>query len=637
MKFSKQKKEKQKSTSAERTLKQDIHLFMRGVRIIRSVSPGYLPLLLCHTFFSTLSPYINLYMSAFILNELLSKHRADRLLFLVIMTLTLDLIIYLIKCIFNRYIYHGRRSFLFYQQFGIHNDLKMFELDYASIEDPETHRLFNRYTELFTKMHAGLPTVANGVVNIASCLLSICFSVGIVAELLVLGVFSGSYGSSMLNSPPALLIMLILLIIPGIIRIRITSSSTKKSQESVIDMLPFKRLYQFYTSDYIGNYQTGKDIRLYNQQDIITEDMMSEYPKMVKAAGSMQNQLAVHGISENVVNSINNFFIYLFVAIRSAAGCFSIGNILKYSEGIIMLMNSISSLFNNISYIRARNECLEVLFKYLDLPNKMEQGNGKVHPDESNVYTFELRHVSFKYPDTDHWALRDVNLKFRSGERLAVVGMNGSGKTTLIKLLCRLYDPTEGEILLNGVNIRTLSYQEYIDLFGVVFQDFSLLALTLGQNVSNSEEYDRSFAEECLRLAGFGERLDTLPDGIDTYLYHHYDENGIEISGGEAQKIALARALYKRSPILILDEPTAALDPIAEADIYSRFNHIVGERTAIFISHRLSSCRFCHNIAVFDDGHLVQLGSHDDLLDNDKGKYYELWHAQAQYYKDETK
>lgn len=632
----KSKVKQQKKETQARTFRQDVRLFMRGVGIIRRVSPGYLPLRLIWTFFNILSSYISIYMSAFILNELLGERRTERLILLVCITLGSKLMISLIGSAFKRYIFDGGRVFLFYQQFGIHNDMKMFDLDYASIEDPETHKLYNRYTELFTKTGGGLPTVADGIIDIASQLMNICFSVGIIVELLILGVFSGGYGSSWLNSVPAAVIILILMVLLSIIRIRFTSSSTQKSQQAVTDMLPFKRLFQFYTGDYIGNYQAGKDIRLYDQQDIITDDMMSEYPKMSRAAGRMQNNIAVRNISESVISNVTDFCIYLLVAVRAAAGCFGIGNILKYAQGIIRLADSVSGLLNIISYVRARNECLEMLFAYLDLPNKMEQGDGKVQPDEQGNYIFEFRHVSFKYPDTQHWALRDVNLTFRSGERMAVVGMNGSGKTTMIKLLCRLYDPTEGEILLNGVNIRTLSYREYLDVFSVVFQDFGLLALTLGQNIACSEDIDRTRAEECLRLAGFGERLDTLPDGLDTYLYRKYDENGVEISGGEAQKIALARALYKSSPILILDEPTAALDPVAEFDIYSHFDQIIGDRTAIFISHRLSSCRFCKDIAVFDDGHLIQRGSHEELLADAQGRYRELWYAQAQYYQEEA-
>ena len=210
--------------------------------------------------------------------------------------------------------------------------------------------------------------------------------------------------------------------------------------------------------------------------------------------------------------------------------------------------------------------------------------------------------------------------------------MNGSGKTTMIKLLCRLYDPTEGVITLNGIDIKKYNYTEYMSVFSVVFQDFKLFSFTLGQNVAASVEYDREKARKALVQAGFGKRLSQMPKGLDTNLYQNYERDGMEISGGEAQKIALARALYKDAPFIILDEPTAALDPVAEYEIYSRFNEIAGEKTTIYISHRLSSCRFCSDIAVFDKGRLVQRGSHDSLIADEKGKYYELWNAQSQYY-----
>lgn len=215
---------------------------------------------------------------------------------------------------------------------------------------------------------------------------------------------------------------------------------------------------------------------------------------------------------------------------------------------------------------------------------------------------------------------------------MAVVGENGSGKTTFIKLLCRLYDPTEGKILLNGIDIKNYDYDEYLSIFSVVFQDFNLFAFSLGQNVATSVQYDAEFARECLEKAGFGERLATMPKGLETCLYKNFDEGGVEISGGEAQKIALARALYKNAPFIVLDEPTAALDPVAEYEIYSKFNELVGDKTAIYISHRLSSCRFCEDIAVFENGAIVQRGSHEELIADAHGKYYELWNAQAQYY-----
>ncbi|MCD8145352.1 MAG: ABC transporter ATP-binding protein/permease [Oscillospiraceae bacterium] len=286
--------------------------------------------------------------------------------------------------------------------------------------------------------------------------------------------------------------------------------------------------------------------------------------------------------------------------------------------------------------MRANATFLEPYFDLLDTPNNMYQGSLTTEKRNDRQYEVEFRDVSFRYPGSDTYALRHVNMKFRVGSHLAVVGMNGSGKTTFIKLLCRLYDPTEGEILLNGIDIRKYRYHEYMDIFSVVFQDFKLLALPLGQNVAGTVDYDQSRVLDSLEKAGFSDRLAELSKGLDTSLYKELDAEGVEVSGGEAQKIAIARALYKDAPFIILDEPTAALDPMAEAEIYSRFNDIAGDKTAIYISHRLSSCKFCDEIAVFDHGQVIQKGTHESLVADEGGKYYELWNAQAQYYTEET-
>lgn len=257
------------------------------------------------------------------------------------------------------------------------------------------------------------------------------------------------------------------------------------------------------------------------------------------------------------------------------------------------------------------------------------------HPSNKK-FDIEFRDVSFKYQGAEDYALKHINLSLNVGERLAVVGMNGSGKTTFIKLLCRLYDPTEGEIFMNDFNVRKYDYRQYLDLFSVVFQDYKLLSVPLGNNVASSDRWDTAKVEQLLDEVGFGDRYSKMPKKLDTPLYKDFDEDGVNVSGGEAQKIALARALYKDAPFIILDEPTAALDPIAEAEIYSKFDEIVGDKTAIYISHRLSSCRFCDKIAVFDHGEIVQIGTHEELLADPTGKYYELWHAQAQYYTEKT-
>ena len=322
----------------------------------------------------------------------------------------------------------------------------------------------------------------------------------------------------------------------------------------------------------------------------------------------------------------------MFVAIKALFGAFGVGSIVQY----VAVLSRLGEGLQELMYILSDNEVycthLQKLFDYLELPNHMYQGSLTVEKRDDNEYYVEFRNVSFRYPNTDTYVLKHVNLKFKVGEKLAVVGMNGSGKTTFIKLMCRLYDPTEGEILLNGVNIKKYDYNEYMSIFSVVFQDFRLFSFSLGQNVSASASYDREKVIECLKKAGFAERLNSLPNDLDTFLYKDIDAEGVEISGGEAQKLALARALYKNTPFIILDEPTAALDPISEYEVYSKFNEIAGTKTSIYISHRLASCRFCDKIAVFHEGEIIQIGSHEELLADSKGKYYELWNAQAQYY-----
>lgn len=383
---------------------------------------------------------------------------------------------------------------------------------------------------------------------------------------------------------------------------------------------------------YVNDYGAGMEIRLYGMEKFISES----FKRTLQLNGTEQirktNKQALCSIPRVIAQKGLEFGAYAAMIAGALAGEVSVGSIARYVACLMMLIQAIGDLVTTAQLAIENHYYLRRYFSYFDIPNNMYQGSLTVEKRDDNEYDIEFRDVSFRYPNTDCYALRHINLKFRIGEKLAIVGMNGSGKTTFIKLLCRLYDPTEGEILLNGVNIRKYDYDEYMSIFSVVFQDFRLFSFQLGQVVASGDAFDPARAKECLEKANFGDRLRSLPDGLRTYLYKNYDEHGVEVSGGEAQKIALARALYKDAPFILLDEPTAALDPVSEYEVYSNFNAISGDKTAVYISHRLASCRFCDKIAVFNDGRVVQTGTHEQLLADENGKYAELWNAQAQYY-----
>ena len=384
--------------------------------------------------------------------------------------------------------------------------------------------------------------------------------------------------------------------------------------------------------DYISEYASGQDIRLYGMEELVAGGLLAEDMAMYRLNAVFERQRALFGVPVTVLRHAMQFTAYAALILGALAGGVSVGGIAKYVACLMMMLSAFESLSVNARRAMENDHYMKRYFSYFDIPNDMYQGTLTVEKRDDNDYHIEFRDVSFKYPGSDAYALRHVNLAFRSGEKLAVVGENGSGKTTFIKLLCRLYDPTEGEIRLNGVDIRKYDYDEYMSLFSVVFQDFKLFSFRLGQDVASNKAFDAARARDCLLKANFGDRLDALPDGLNSFLYKDCDRSGFEPSGGEAQKIALARALYKDAPFILLDEPTAALDPVSEYEVYSNFNAISGDRTAVYISHRLASCRFCDRIAVFDHGSIAQTGSHEALLGDESGKYRALWTAQAQYY-----
>ena len=389
------------------------------------------------------------------------------------------------------------------------------------------------------------------------------------------------------------------------------------------------REYQYFYN-LIFDYANGKYVRLYKSQPLI-ESKMGKILEFLEASFKwMIKKINIIQLPVFLVNSLLQITSYLYVGLKAIFGLISIGSALKYISAYSNLVDSVSNIFYAWIEINIKAEYLSYFYDFMEIQNKQYEGTIPTEKRDDNEFEIEFRDVSFRYPNTENYVIRHVNQKIRIGSKTAVVGKNGAGKTTFIKLLCRLYEPTEGQILLNGVDIRYYDYKDYSQLFSVVFQDFNLFSFSIAENVASEKDFDSKKVTDCLERAGFAERLKKMPDGINTNIYQQEDK-GVEISGGEAQKIAIARALYKDAPLVILDEPTSALDPISEYEIYQHFDQMVQDKTSIYISHRMSSCRFCDKIIVFDQGSIVEEGSHEELM-SQGGLYSQLWNAQAQYY-----
>lgn len=394
------------------------------------------------------------------------------------------------------------------------------------------------------------------------------------------------------------------------------------------------RVISFYQDFHKNNYQRGKDIRLYNQSEMLLKEFENYNDKDIGYRHGMYCKMFPYDTVPQFIQAILELATYAFVIIRTISGMYSPAEAVVIVMSITNLLSAVNNLINyEVDFIDIVPLNLKQIFDFLDIPDEKYKGKIPTEKRDDNEYEFEFKHVYFKYPNSEDYVLQDINLKWRIGEKMALVGRNGSGKSTLVKLLTRLYDPTEGEITLNGIDIRKYNYEEYMDLFSVVFQDSKLFSFSIGENVAASTEYDSDRVIEAVNRSGLSERLAEMENGIETCLYKDFDEAGVEISGGEAQKLCLARAIYKGSPFIVLDEPTAALDPISEHEIYTRFNSVVGTRTAIYISHRLSSCRFCDDITVLDEGKIVERGGHEQLIEQG-AVYSKMWSAQAEYYKE---
>ncbi len=614
--------------------KEAIILTLRGYKFWYKIDKNIIIYKILYAICGIVSPYTTVYISALLITGIAEGKELKKLFSYALAIVGINLIMSFLNRMCLRKI-NASQNFMWDKKEIFFNSVNM-SMQYEHLENPETYLKRDRIFEAQNANGFGTWMLLWHIEQFIRGIFSVIISISLSISLFILkapGTYSGIW--ALINSPLSVIVVIAMIILNIYINILTVTRQSNFLYKEIEELQNDNRIYKYY-NEMLENYNAAAEIRIFDEKSLIEKSWLNIYvhPKY------MTNIIKYYrktGRLRVLTTFFMNITLYLFIGAKAYMGAFGIGNFVLYISTIERFISAISDLFQTVSMLSSNIPYLRDEFSYLDMPNNMYQGTLKVEKrafceEGDNDYEIEFRDVSFRYPNTETYALRHINLKFKIGEKMAVVGENGSGKTTFIKLLCRLYDPTEGVILLNGIDIKKYDYDEYMSIFSVVFQDFKLFSFSLGQNVAANTNYDESRVIECLTKSGFSDRLAKMPKGIETCLYKNFDEEGVEISGGEAQKIALARALYKNAPFIILDEPTAALDPISEYEIYSNFNRIVGNKTAIYISHRLSSCRFCNDIAVFSNGSLIQRGSHDMLIQDENGKYHELWNAQAQYY-----
>lgn len=600
-------------------------LIKRMYREVHSLDRRLLPTTAVQAVIDSIKPFINIYFSARLITLLTQKADTSVIITNIALVLGINVVIFFLASFLNNYNENHRMMLLDLENKKVEE--KLYNADYALLNDSEFKELLHRHEEAGKSRWARLPYFMWTTLQFTRGVLTTIISFIIIIPLLKVGFVRT--GNTFFERPLFIVtIVAAIAVMAGVILI-VASKINKSYLEANEKYAELDRIFYSFI-DILGDYKTGKEIRLYKEQNLIdnitTQKILTDGEITLRKI-SMRTAKSSSFIA--ILGALVGFGVYLFIGVKGLFGLFGIGSLVLYCGSFMQIISGIMMSANTLGKLKEILSLARDYFKILEAESTMIYGNREL--DLTNGFEIEFNNVSFKYPKSDIYALKQINLKISNGEKLAVVGRNGSGKTTFIKLLCRLYDVDEGEILINGINIKEYTRDSLNKLYSIVFQDYKILSLTVADNISANDECDKDMLNSALDKANIKDRIEAMPQKEKTYLYKDLDKSGVEISGGEAQKLALARALYKDSPIVILDEPTAALDPIAENEIYSRFNSFVENKTAIYISHRLSSCAFCDRIAVFNNAELIEAGTHNELV-TANGKYAELWNAQASYY-----
>lgn len=568
---------------------------------------------LLNVFFSASMSFIWTIFSKVIIDMVQNDARVIDVVLAVTICVTTQLVFTLI----NTYTWHDIwwRFISARMNISLFRITKCLSMDYQQLETPEIHDIHQKALDATGGNNSGIEGTMHASREMVMRIVQLVVAAAMMS----------------LISP----LMILILIGLGIINFIFFDFTKKVDKKHTWDYLsPYWRKNYYFWQTTIS-FESAKDVRLYSMQKWLSRKY-SEVQAIIHGKMAFSKKLwAICSVFQHLLLIVQEGVLYAWLINAVINQGMSIGNFTLYLGVVRTFFQAMSEFLKQVAEVRHKSREVNDFRTFVEYPVENESSENVIPIPEAENYEFTFEDVSFKYVNSEHFALNKMNLHIKAGEKLAVVGLNGAGKTTFIKLLMRLYKPSEGRILLNGIDIQNFDKIEYFKKFSPLFQQVEIFAFPISENVSMSDpdETDVDRAEKCLRLAGMGDKIDSLENGMQTELLKILYDDGIDLSGGEKQKLALARALYKDAPVVVLDEPTSALDALAEYEMYKNFDKLIGKKTAIYISHRLSSTRFCDNIAMFKDGSLCEYGTHEQLLVNG-GSYSELFNVQAQYYQD---
>lgn len=603
-------------------MKERFHAICRFLTMVSQGNHRVLFWLLGSAFAAATLPYLSLFFSARILNLLLAKsYRAC--LYTVVVFLLTQYGLGLFEKICRQYLDGQKELCLARTEQKI--TAKALELEFEKFEKTETMDAIRR-TNVSSMGSGNVGDQLIVIHTLITSLLSVLYALFFLLRLFLL---SDSSRNNFFTSSFSMLALLLLCGVQLALSSRINRRSTQKKIE-----LNQGNDHSNSVANYLVNVmleeRRADDIRIGHLDHFLDVQFGKAMEHFLPMYLDFARFSAITDGKNALLSLLSNFAAYLVIGARALYGVLPIGDVLLYAGSVTRAMSDLQTCLATGSEFDYINSYLSTYEDFIAQPSMAYDGTLPIEKRDDGQYEFAFHDVSFSYPGTNIPVLEHVTLSFAVGEKTALVGRNGAGKTTLIKLLCRLYEPTSGYITLNGIDIRKYSYKEYTQAFSVVFQDFHLFSLPLDENIAAGTEIDEAALQSSLAKVGLTDRVQQLPQGVRTRLYNN-NGSGVDLSGGEAQRTAIARALYKDAPFVILDEPTAALDPIAEAEIYEQFSQMTAGKTAVYISHRMSSCKFCDRIIVLDHGRIAEDGTHDTLLAN-HGIYANLYETQAQYY-----